>query len=91
MFDRVNLDITFAERCRPLHGFHILDPGIDRRLVGQILAFKFPAVPRRRGMERQGHLFSRVKGAAADAGAFGEGLLERTHGRCQKEGGRYER
>ena len=83
MLDGVHAHRAFADRGRALDRLHVLDRGVDRRLVLQILAFEFdPGIGRRR-LDFQRHLLAGVQRGAAERSGFGEGVL--------KLGGRHER
>ena len=68
-----------AMRRRALDRLHILDAGIDHRLVRQIRALELPAMPGRRGMQREDDLLPGVERGAGYGDALGERALIETH------------
>ena len=81
MFHRVNAHRTLADRCRALDHFEIADPGVDRWFICQILALEFDSVIDRRRMQLERNLFAGVQRHSAEAGGFGESLLNFRRGR----------
>ena len=75
MFHRVNAHRTFADGCRSLDHFEIVDPGVDRWLVCQILALEFDSVIDRRRVQLERNLLAGVQRHSAETGGFGESLL----------------
>ena len=76
MLDRVHAHGAFADGRRALNSFEIVDPGVNCRLVLQILALELNPVADRRRMQLQGNFFPGVQCCAAKAGGFANGVLK---------------
>ena len=70
MLDCVNAHRSFTDRGSTLDHFEIVDLGIDRRFIRQILALEFDPVISRRRMQLQRNFFARVERCPAEAGGF---------------------
>ncbi len=60
MLDRVHAHRAFANRCRPLDRFEIIDLGVNRRLLLQIFALEFDPVINWGRLQLQRDLFAGV-------------------------------
>jgi hypothetical protein len=76
MFDRVYPHRTFPDSRRALDCFEIVDPGVNCRLVLQILAFEFDPVISRCRMQLQRDFFAGVQRRTAQAGGLANGMLK---------------
>jgi hypothetical protein len=76
MLDRVHAHRTFADGRGALDRFKIIDPGVNCRLVLQILALELNPVIDRRRMQFQRDFFSGVQRRSVEAGGLDNGRLK---------------
>ena len=75
VLDRVHFHAAFREGRRPLHHLHLVHTGGDKRLILQINAAEFNAVPDRSRVHCQSDGFPGVKGGAGERGGLGQRVL----------------
>lgn len=88
MFDGVDAIGADRERGCTFNGFHEIDIGRDKGLVGKIDAAEHKTVIFRRGLDGEGDFFARVKRGAFERGSIGESVLHVGHGGAIKGGSR---
>ena len=80
VLDRMHAHRSFADRCRPLDRFEIVDLCINCRLVRQILALEFDSVIGGRRMQPQRNFLAGVQRGPTETGRFHQRVLKFRHG-----------
>ena len=76
MLDCAHAHRSFADRSSTFDHFEIVDLGIDRRFIRQILAPELDSVVGRRRMQLQRNFLAGVQRRAAEAGRFRQRVLK---------------